>query len=142
MQIVLIYKLNNKEGTAAVEFAIIFPLLIVIAFGIIEFGILLYDKQIITNASREGARIGILYQTPRVSDSEIEAVVNKYCLDHLISFGANTSPITTIERTGYNSGDDLTVTVKYQFNFLVLPGFVSSLAGGKILMAKTTMKME
>jgi Flp pilus assembly protein TadG len=33
-------------------------------FGIIEFGIILYDKAMITNASREGARAGIVYSEP------------------------------------------------------------------------------
>ena len=45
-----------QRGAAAVEFAIVLPLLLVFVFGIIEFGFLLYDKAVITNASREGAR--------------------------------------------------------------------------------------
>jgi Flp pilus assembly protein TadG len=48
--------IRDQNGGAAVEFAIILPLLIALLFGIVEFGLLLYNKQIITNASREGAR--------------------------------------------------------------------------------------
>jgi Flp pilus assembly protein TadG len=47
--------IRDQNGGAAVEFAIILPLLIALLFGIVEFGLLLYNKQIITNASREGA---------------------------------------------------------------------------------------
>jgi Flp pilus assembly protein TadG len=47
--------IKDQNGGAVVEFAIILPLLIALLFGIVEFGLLLYNKQIITNASREGA---------------------------------------------------------------------------------------
>jgi len=46
--------LKNHRGTSLVEFVIILPVLMVILFGIVEFGIILYDKAVITNASREG----------------------------------------------------------------------------------------
>jgi DNA-binding NarL/FixJ family response regulator len=48
--------LKLQTGAQLVEFAIILPLLITILFAVIEFGFMLYDQAIITNASREGAR--------------------------------------------------------------------------------------
>ena len=61
--------LKNQKGTEVVEFAIVSLLLFLLLFGIIDFGILLYDKAVITNASREGARAGIVQRwdnsTPR-----------------------------------------------------------------------------
>ena len=57
-----IYKqISNANGAAAVEFAIVVPLLLLLLFGIIEFSLLLYNKAMLTNASREGARFGIVY---------------------------------------------------------------------------------
>jgi Flp pilus assembly protein TadG len=53
--------INETCGAALVEFAIITPLLFVLLFGIIEFGIVLYDQAVITNASREGARWAAAY---------------------------------------------------------------------------------
>ena len=47
-------------------------------FGIIEFGIILYDKAMITNASREGARAGIVFDPDGISDSYIREVVKTY----------------------------------------------------------------
>ena len=52
---------RDEQGGSLVEFAIVMPLLFVILFGIIDFGILLYDKAMITNASREGASAGIVF---------------------------------------------------------------------------------
>ena len=44
------------RGSVVVEFALIFPLLLFIVFSIIECSLALYDKAVITNASREAAR--------------------------------------------------------------------------------------
>lgn len=45
------------------EFALIFPLLLFIVFGVIEFGTALYDKSVVTNASREAARAGVVLKS-------------------------------------------------------------------------------
>ena len=136
-------KIKEQNGAAATEFAIVLPLLIVLVFGIIEFSILLYDKAMITNASREGARAGIVYSYPdRISDSEIATVINTYCSTHLITFGTGTLQAPEIMRTGTSAGDSLTVTVRYRYDFLVLPNFISSLIGGTVIAGQTIMRME
>lgn len=52
---------NRQKGVAAVEFAIVAPLLFLLIFGIISYGIMLYNQAVITNASRAGARAGIVF---------------------------------------------------------------------------------
>ena len=61
-------------GVAAVEFALILPLLLALLFGMAEVSLLLYDQAVITNASREGARAGIVLKTPKLTTTEIEQV--------------------------------------------------------------------
>ncbi len=133
-----------QKGAAAVEFAIIAPLLFAIIFGIIEFSLLLYDKAVITNASREGARYGILWGTNRPTDAEIVAKVDSYTTNRLSTFGTMVSPTTTISRTGtgIDPGDALTVTVVYNYDFLLLPNFVNTLSNVTTLNAVTVMRME
>ena len=137
-------KFNNKNGTAIVEFAIVLPILLLILMGIIEFSLILYDKAVLTNASREGARAGIVSQSPRVPDEYIQDVVKKYCKDFLITFGADTLEYgdIVISRTGSSFGDDLTVTVTYRYDFLVLPSFMTTALGPINLVAQTLMKFE
>ena len=55
---------KNQTGASAVEFAIVLPILVLLVFGIIEFSVALYDKAMITNASREGARAAIVFRVP------------------------------------------------------------------------------
>ena len=47
-------------------------------FGIIQFGLGWWLSQIITNASREGARFGIVVSDPPVSDAQVKARVQAY----------------------------------------------------------------
>ena len=133
-----------QKGAAAVEFAIIAPLLFTIMFGIIEFGLLFYDKAVITNASREGARMGILWGPTRPTDAQIQATVASYTSNRLITFGTMVSPTTTISRTGtgIDPGDALTVTVAYNYDFLLIPNFVDTLSDVTTLSAQTVMRLE
>ena len=135
----MIMMIKDHKGASAVEFAILLPVLILILFGTVEFGLLLYNQQVITNASREGARAGIVAQTPRVSDTEIETVVLNYCGSNLVTFGASGDPSVTFFRGGNMFSDDLRVTVSFKYTFLVL----FSLGFDPIdLVGQTLMKLE
>ena len=143
----------SEKGAAAVEFALVLPLLLVILFGIIEFSILMYDKQMITNASREGARQGIVFRSDGttgdydpLSDGEITNVVNNYLQNNLISFAADSSTVTVNPGTRA-SGQLLTVNVDYRYSFLALPGLQTLITPGSPtwsidLRATTVMRME
>jgi Flp pilus assembly protein TadG len=138
---------NGKRGTSVAELAICLPLLLLLVFGIIEFGFILYDQAMITNASREGARAGIVFHHPdRISDGEIINVVTNYCSDYLVSLGSSSSVSVNVSRAGSAPGDSLAVTVTYPYTFLVLPNLTAlsggSLPGGITLTAQTVMRME
>jgi Flp pilus assembly protein TadG len=51
---------KNKRGVAAVEFALVLPLLMLLVLGGLDWGFYFYVTQIVTNAAREGAREGSL----------------------------------------------------------------------------------
>jgi len=135
-------KSRGETGASAVEFAIILPVLLVVVFGIIEFGFAIYDKTMITHASREGARAGIIFRVPPVTDSEIVDVVNNYLGNNLITFGGSNSAAVTVTRAGYNAGDPLKVTVAYTYTSLILPDLVETLSKEFNMVAETTMRME
>jgi len=146
-------KVHDEHGGSLVEFAIIAPLLFVILFGIIEFGILLYDKAMITNASREGARSGIVFTNgARTSDADIKKVVKDYLGNgsYLISFGAgstfNDGNILISETVEAAGRPTLKVTVNYQFQFLAIQNLLAFFGGGfenpRTLSAVTVMRLE
>jgi Flp pilus assembly pilin Flp len=50
----------DQEGAAAVEFALLLPLLVLLLFGMIEFGLAFNTRIQATNAAREGARQAVV----------------------------------------------------------------------------------
>ena len=87
---------HEQRGAAAVEFALILPILLMVLLGIIEMSLALYDKAIITNASREGARAGIVLSSPKMTEAQIRDVVLTYTNGALLSLGASTAPTVTV----------------------------------------------
>lgn len=115
--------IKNHNGAAVVEFALLMPFLFLLIFGIIEFALILFNQQVITNAAREGARLGVIVRTPRVSDEEIKDEVKSYAQKHLVTFGSDTLDDSHIEILPAGRclgfGCDLKVSVTYDYNFLV-----------------------
>jgi Flp pilus assembly protein TadG len=139
-------KIKSENGAAVVEFAVVVPLLLILVFGIIEFGILIYNKAMITNASREGAREGILFRDDRSGlETDIQNTINTYLSDYLISFGTPTPPTwisDPADVTTLHSGDHLTITVEYDYDFLLVPGFIETIGPSLKLSAATTLRAE
>jgi len=148
--------IKDQNGATVIEFALVLPLLMVFVFGIIEFSLLSYNKAMITQASRAGARAGIVYAGTRPDNTAIENVVNNY-RNKLITFGSGTPPEPQIIRkdkdggtitdlTDVASGSSLTVTVSYTYTFLVFPNLIELIKGSFVntidLSATTVMRYE
>jgi Flp pilus assembly protein TadG len=146
-------RIKDQKGGALIEFAIVLPLLMLLVGGIVDFGILFYNKQVLTNASREGARAGIVYQSDGagnkiiLTESDIQGIVERYCEDKkLWTFSGSSLPTTTapgVDSLTYPS--DLTVTVSFNYTFLL--SSVLNLLGGSFgptldISAVTVMRME
>jgi Flp pilus assembly protein TadG len=123
-----------------VEFAIGSTVLIMFLLGIIEFGFLWYQKQVITNASREGARYGVTYQTtttgarkaPQNFSPTIASVVSTYCSGRIPAGSWSTTvaddPTNTGGYTLGTKGKPIVVTVTCTNQMDLLSGFVPSMA--------------
>jgi Flp pilus assembly protein TadG len=154
--------LKSTRGVAAVEFALIAPLLFVLLFGIIEFSMALYNKAVITNASREGARFAAgFYTNPltataaRPTCGDIQTYVTNYVNLYLISFKGdtfNSSNVTCPNGTpslnfAGSVGYADTIRINYTYTFLALGNLVGLMTGGTFapslnLSAQTVMRDE
>ena len=156
--------IKNQKGAAAVEFALIAPLLFVFLFGIVEFGFLLYNKAVITNACREAARDGIVLRSPKLTIGQLNTQVifptaTNYTTSRLVSFNGNVTPdnngtslVPPATMSDQNSnfvgdaGESLTVTVSYDYSFLLLPNLMQLVKGNLTntvtLNAVTIMRFE
>ena len=92
------------------EFAIVAPLLFLLIFGLLEFGRIIMVHQILTNASREGARRGVLEQA---TASEAQMFATDYLTNSTISGATVTVLPEDLSEVGF--GDPVTVTVSIPY---------------------------
>ncbi|MGD9018209.1 MAG: TadE/TadG family type IV pilus assembly protein [Desulfobacterales bacterium] len=145
-------ELRDERGSAIPEFALVLPLLGFLLFGMIEFGLLMFNKQVITNASREAARAGILIDPPVPAESNYEAwvkgIASSYCSDYLITFSTTGSPAIDLTFPADPAfGDELKVEVTYTYSFLIFDALAGLFGGGTDwdttdLYARTVMRYE
>ena len=84
-------RLACDKGAELVEFALVLPLLLLVMFGIMDFGLLFQRYEAVTNAAREGARIAVL---PGYAQADVEARVNQY----LAAAGLKSTPTIRLYR--------------------------------------------
>lgn len=134
-------KLRDRRGSELVEFALIMPLLLFIVFGIVDFGLAIFDKAVVTNAAREAARAGIVFAPTRLTTAEIQTVAQTYCATNLVTFGTPAAPNVAVTGAGGASGSELSVVVTYTYTWGIIPGFMP-LGDGINLTARSVMRME
>jgi Flp pilus assembly protein TadG len=149
----MIEKAKSNSGQTIMEFAFILVLLLILILGIMEFSIVLYDKAILTDACREGARAGVVFRADPstfayspLSAAEIRTVVNNHLQDRLVTFGAPFNPATDINVTWNPApptrGGELDIQVNFTYTFLALPNLGSLGTGTLDLAARSIMRME
>jgi len=134
-----IYRLcrRNRRGAAVVEFAIVAPIFFGFTLGMIEVGRAVMVQQILTNASREGARKGVL-------DDQTTQGIHDFVVTYLQNASIGGTPTVTISpslptATGYNGPITVTVSIPFsQVNWGPTPIFLN----GKTLTASTVMRRE
>ena len=137
---------RREDGAALIETAFTFPIMLFVCVGILEFGRAYQAWQIITNASREGARIAVL---PAYPDSSVTDRVKTY----LTNGGLDPTAVAnakvlissaTIPVSGTTTASAAKVRVEYPFQFMVLGPIAQlivkdSKAGEAFTMAATTV---
>ncbi len=116
----------------------VLPLFLLLIFGVIDFGLAMYSKGLITNASQEGARFGAIYRTNPLTANDIQTHVQAY-----LQAAGFTDPVTvTVTGAGGPSGSPLSVRVNYAYHWLALPGLASGFAGDLQLSSETVKWLE
>ena len=118
------------------EFAVVAPIFFLLVLGMVEFGRMMMVQQVLTNASREGARIAVLDNT---ATADVVTAVENYLSSGTIS-GANIT-VSPDPPSSAGYGQPVTVTVSIPFDqvsWLPSPMFL----GGNTLEATTVMRRE
>jgi Flp pilus assembly protein TadG len=134
-------KRRFEAGTSVVEATIVLPLMLMLVFGIAEFGISYTRWNSLTNAVREGARAGVVFRSPCASGT-VTSLVQTTVSDFADSSGIDPANITTtVTGACGGTGSQLTVIATVPHDYVAvaaLAGFASSTN----LSARTVMRNE
>lgn len=135
---------GDDRGAVLVEFAVTLPLLLLVLVGILDFGFVFQQYEVMTNAAREGARMAVL---PGYGESDVQNRVAAY----LSNAGISGAPTTSVTATQISLGGGLPsvpatkVTVQLNYTFKLL-GPIAQLFGGSFgtvaLSATSEMRTE
>jgi hypothetical protein len=148
-------KRRATAGIATVEAVIVLPVMLMLVFGIAEFGISFTRWNSLTNAVREGARAGVVFRSPCDAGS-VEELVRKTVSDFAASSGVEPGDISFPLINGVEgvygacdgSGTQLTVAASVKYDFVLLDGITKVIPGGDPLpsimdlSARTVMRNE
>ncbi|HJV65393.1 MAG TPA: TadE/TadG family type IV pilus assembly protein [Geomonas sp.] len=127
-------KFNDEKGAALVELALSVVLLVTLLFGMIEFGRVMYMRNSLNLAAREGARMASVSKT--VSTSDVESQVKNF-----IPFDSTgLSVVVSSTPAGFTSGSTITVTASMPFQSVV-PLLITQL-NGLTLTGQASMRYE
>jgi Flp pilus assembly protein TadG len=112
---------RRDRGATAVEFALLLPVLLLLVFGIIDFGRALNAQITLTQAAREGARLAALGQSQSNVVSRTQAAAT----------GLSSVTVTvTACPAGAGAGVNAVVRTSYSFSFVTPISAIASLFGG------------
>jgi Flp pilus assembly protein TadG len=114
-------QIRNEQGQTMTEFALVLPILALLLFAVIQFGIVFNNYVTLTDATRAGARKAAVSRQDPNRDSAVIAAVRSSATDLSSSKLSVPPPSST-----WNSGDDVTVTASYPYSISLLGIVVKS----------------
>ena len=118
---------DHRPGQAMVEMAIVMMLLLVLCFGMADFGLYMYKYVQAANCTREAARRAAVRQDP----TNIP-----YCVD------ASLAPSVTYADASHSTGSDVTASINFNYNWIVIDHLIPGLSPTIALQSHTTMRLE
>jgi len=125
---------THDRGTAAVEFALVLPVLLLIVFGIVDFGRALNAQLTLTGAAREGVRLAALGYTDAAIQARVAAAAP--------GLSGVTATVAVSCPPGAGPAADAEVDVSYSFSFVTPIGAVAGLFGGSGLGAPIVLTAQ
>ena len=110
----------NETGQTMAEFAIVLPILVVLLFGIVQFGIVFNNYVTLTDAARAGARAAA------VSRQAGNPVGNATAAVRASGSDLNQASLGVTISSGWSPGSPVTVRATYPYSISLLGWVVTS----------------
>lgn len=131
---------KKDDGQALVEFALIMPFLLLFLVGIVEFGRAWNEHEVLTDATREGARQAAIFdQAGTVTVDSINNVIKRVLSSN--GMAPDSASITLTNWDGA-SNSPLTVQVQYPYQFLFFGPLANWATGQSRVVLSSTFTMR
>ena len=110
-------KLRDERGQAMTEFALVLPIIALLLFGVIQFGIAFNNYLTLTDAVRAGARKGAV---ARHLTTNREAAIEQTVVSAATDLKLSDLDVTVGVSPGWEQGADVTVTATYPYSIKLL----------------------
>jgi Flp pilus assembly protein TadG len=157
--------IGGEQGAVAVEFALILPVLLLLVFGIVDFGHAWFMRHVLQNSCREGARYATRYQTDgsgnRVLPKNLTPSIQNYVLNTTAQNGGSGTGLRSLLPSDASAAvtpsgpafaetditklplEDLTVTVTAKKYWFILDKLVPGINHNHVhITVSATMKCE
>jgi Flp pilus assembly protein TadG len=112
--------MKSERGQTMTEFALVLPLLVLLLFGVIQFGIAFNNHITLTDAVRAGARKGSVARHMTDPEGAVEAQVQAAATD------LKPGDLDVTVTSSWEHGEDVTVTATYPYSISLLGLVVKS----------------
>jgi Flp pilus assembly protein TadG len=131
---------DGERGAALVEFALILPVLALLIFGIIDFGLTLNDYQAVRQGVREGARDASVLVLPSSCTATTTAAKIACDVEGKIGLGAARTYVKVVPPTPWDK--ESTVLVCAQARATSMSGFTAPFLETRWLQSKIRVRIE
>jgi Flp pilus assembly protein TadG len=127
---------KREQGQTMAEFTLVLPVLAILLFGVIQFGIAFNNYLAVTDAVRAGARQAAVSRFLPASQRESKVRAKVYASAD--GLDASKLKVTVSASGGWQPGTDVTVTASYPYSINLLGKVVKN----GLLTSKTTERVE
>lgn len=119
---------KGERGQAMVEFALVLPIFLLVVFAIVDFGMGFHAWITVSNASREGARIGVVGADAATIEAKVRDTAASLNHDEDLDV-----VVTNAVDQGGDSGESVKVVVDYDYQLITpLSSIMGIVSGGAI----------
>ena len=146
--------LKRSRGQSLVEFALVLPMLMILIFGVIDFGMALRSYITLTNATREGGRYAAIGNPAGAYPGDCTTLTNTTVIGRVctgmegLDLDEGLQIVSVTYPTGQAPGNEVVVAADYTYEYITPLGDMADFfSGGSFpdnigLYTSTSMRLE
>ena len=133
---------EKSRGAALLEFALVAPLLLLLLFGVVEFGFVFNDYQSVRQGVRDATRVAVVNNVPNCSAGDATDDLICYVEERVGLVGDTRVRVDVTAANVAVPGDRGSVKICVQREIRSVTGMLSPFLNGRYIATEVTMRVE